>query len=145
MGFPDGNGAVAQDFSAQASVPLEKLFRARREGVIQPVAWSAMARPTKTNSLNFELFANQFVQIDARDDDIAAQHARWLILDFKVLGKFLENFSGEKSDLAFVALPVIVKPVAANSVAGDAFDPLHLDQGVIVRRLPVVSEVVVPG
>jgi hypothetical protein len=57
-----------------------------------------------------------------------------------------ENFEREKRDLPFVVVAVVVKTIAADSVAGDAFDPRHFDQGKIIRRPAVVPKVIVaPG
>jgi hypothetical protein len=56
-----------------------------------------------------------------------------------------EDFERKKRDLPLVVVPVIVKAVAANSVAGDALDAGDLHQWIIVRRLAVVAKVIVAG
>jgi hypothetical protein len=58
-------------------------------------------------------------------------------------GQPFENLERKKGDLSLVIVPVIVKSVAANSVAGDALNLLHLNQGIIVRRFTVMAKIVV--
>ena len=58
--------------------------------------------------------------------------------------QFFENLGGKKRDLSFVIVPVIVKAVSPNSVAGNAFDLRNLDQRMIIRGAAVMTKVVVP-
>ena len=55
-----------------------------------------------------------------------------------------ENLEGEKSDLSLVIVPVIVKAVPANPVAGDALNLRYLNQRITVRRPAVMAKVIVP-
>ena len=47
--------AVRQNLRAQAAVALQPRFRARRECLVQPVAWSAMRGAAKADALQFEV------------------------------------------------------------------------------------------
>ena len=104
-----------------------------------------MLRSPKPYPLNLKLPADEREKIDAGDDHVAAQDAGGLILDSKMRAESFENLSREKCDLALVVLPIVIKAIAANSVARDALDPGDLDQGVLIGRLPVVPEIIVAG
>lgn len=60
-------------------------------------------------------------------------------------GQLREDFGREKSDLALVIVPIIVKTIAANSVTRDALDPRNLDQRIVIGRLSVMPEIIVAG
>src|SRR2546430_6417114 len=55
-----------------------------------------------------------------------------------------ENLQRKKSDLSLVIVPVIVKAVPANPVAGDALNLRYLNQRITVRRPAVMAKVIVP-
>jgi hypothetical protein len=103
-----------------------------------------MAGPAQPNALNGKFLTNEVVQIDSGNDDVSAQHACGLTPNAEVLHQAFENFGREKGDLSLVIVPVIVKAIAADSVAGDAIDPRYFDQGIIVRRFAMMSKIVVP-
>lgn len=104
-----------------------------------------MRSSSQKNPLNGKLFSDQIVQINARDDYVAAQDAGGLACQSKTRREPFENFQREKGDLAFVIAAIIVKPVTANSAAGNAFDLLNLDEGKIIGRATVMPKVVVSG
>ena len=118
---------VAQDFCAQPGVFPEKFFCAGGKGDIHPFARRAMLRAAELHALNFEIATDEGKQIDAGDDNIAAQYARRFLPDSKVRAKPLENLRGKKRDLAFVIFPVIKVTIADQTLACDTFDSLLLD------------------
>ena len=100
---------------------------------------------TKLDALNFEVDTDERVQIDVGDNHVTSQDSGRFVCDAKRLTKLFENVRGEKRDLADVIVAVIKKPIAANAMASDAFDPPLLDKWKIVRRLAVMAKIVVTG
>jgi hypothetical protein len=101
-----------------------------------------MCRSAQANALNRKLLADQVVKCDAGHDDIPPHGSRRLVRQGKVLRQFFKNFEREKRDLSFVVVPVIVKAVSTNSVAGDAFDLRDLDQRMIIRGAAVMTKLI---
>ncbi len=101
-----------------------------------------MSGATKAHSLDGEFLANEIVQVDPGNDYVSPQHTGGFVLDAEVFYQPFENFGREKGDLSLVVVPVIIEPVAADSVAGDALDSFNFDERVIVGRLAVVPKVV---
>jgi hypothetical protein len=48
----------------------------------------------------------------------------------------IENFPGEKGDLPFVVIGIIEKAIAAQTAAGDTFDPLGFEEKDGIQRIP---------
>lgn len=68
--------ATAEDASAQSTSALEPGFGLLMgEGTIHPIAGATFLDAGKTHALDFELTADERVQIDAFGEDIAARHA----------------------------------------------------------------------
>ena len=55
------------------------------------------------------------------------------------------DFVGEKGDLSFVIFAVIEKPIAANPMAGDAFNRVDFLRRIFVRRAAVMTEKIMRG
>ena len=99
----------------------------------------------ETDSLQLKCFADERVQIGAGDDDIAPQNAGRFVDKREGHAEAIENFPGEESDLAFVVVFVIEKPVAAQSTARDAFDLVDFLEREIVRLAISMAVVIVAG
>ena len=138
MQFP-----VGQNPRAQTAAAFQKFFRTRRNGAIHPITRSAFASPVKSHALHFEFAADQFVKIDIARYYVASHQGRRAILQLACAAKFLKNFSGEKSNLPFVIVSIIEKAVAANSVAGDAFDHRYFHGRIFIRFAAVMTEKIV--
>ncbi len=104
-----------------------------------------MRRSQEMDALQFEGLADERVQVDVGDDDIAAQHARAFVHQRKGRAQGFENFLRKKSDLALVVIFVIEEAIAPQSAAGDAFDLRDFLQRMIVRRLAMVPKKIVAG
>src|SRR5690349_21769415 len=68
--------AIAKNFRAQAAATFQEFLRAERDGAIHPVAWAAFLHAVETNAVNFEVLANQLVQIGAPGDHVAPRQSR---------------------------------------------------------------------
>jgi hypothetical protein len=95
--------------------------RARRDGAIHPMAWSALLNSEKADVLDLELLSDEFVKVDAAGDHVTPHESGRAILDLQRAAKFIENFERKKSDLTLVIILVIEKTIAANTMPGDAF------------------------
>jgi hypothetical protein len=104
-----------------------------------------MRTAAKANALELEFLSNQVHQINSGNDQIAPQHPGRLGCHAKMFCHQIENFPGEKGDLPFVVIGIIEKAIAAQTAAGDTFDPLGFEERGIVRHPAVVSKIVVPG
>ncbi len=113
--------------------------------LIEPEAGLAVCRPKKTDALQLESFADQSIQIRARDDDVTAQSSRRFARLRKGNGQAFKNFLGKKGDLAFVVFPIVEKAIAPNPMAGHTLDRVDFLQGVIIRQAAGVSEVIMAG
>jgi FdhD protein len=98
----------------------------------------------ETKAVNFEVLANQLVQIGAARDHVAARNNRRAVLDLQCVAKFTENFQGEKCDLAFVVVLKIKVTVTANPATGCAFDHRHFDHRMRIRLATVMTDKIVP-
>ena len=87
-----------------------------------------MLRPSKLHPLNFKLTTDERKEIDPRDDDVAAQHARRVLPDSKVGAEPLENLRGKKCDLALVIFSVIKVAVSEQTFARDTLDSFPFNQ-----------------
>ena len=99
----------------------------------------------ESDSLNFEFPADEREKIDSGDDHVAAEHTGRLVVNCKVRAEFFKNFGGQEGDLALVILPIVVKPIPANSMTRDATDPRNLDERVVLRCPAVVPKIVMAG
>src|SRR6266516_291121 len=98
-----------------------------------------MLGPSKLDALHFELTTDERKEIDPGDDDVAAQHPRRFLPDFKVGAKPLEDLRGKKCDLALVIFAMIEVAVPEQTFACDTLDSFLLDQPRRSRRLAVVA------
>ena len=85
------------------------------------------------------------LQIDARDDDVAAQDTGRFVHAGKCGAQEIERFLREKSDLTLVVLLEVEKTIAANAVSGDAFDSIDFLQMIIVRFASMMAKIIVAG
>ena len=97
------------------------------------------------HSLNFEIASDEQEKSNIGDDNIAAQNASWFVSHFEFRAQFLEDFGGEKCDLAPVIFLMVEVAIAEQAFAGDAVDSLLFDQWRISRFAAVVADEVVLG
>lgn len=74
------------------------------------------------DALNFKILTDELVKIDIASENVPANQSGRAILNFKRAAEVVENFEGEKCDLAFVIFFVIKEAVAPNSMSGHTFD-----------------------
>jgi len=65
--------------------------------------------------------------------------------DLELVAKSIENLRGKKCDLAFVGFLVIVEAIAANAVAGRAFDHWDFNYRMRIRLAAVMAKKIVAG
>lgn len=104
-----------------------------------------MRGPEKAHALQLKRFADERIQIRAGHNYVAPQDTGRFIHERKGGAKVGENFLGEKSDLAFVVVLKVVEAVAANAVAGHAFEAIDFLEWIIVRGASVMAEIVMAG
>ena len=102
-----------------------------------------MGRAAEAHALQREISIDQRLQIDAGDDDVAAQSASRFVYFGKFCAQAIELFLREESDLAFVIFLKIEEAIAANPAAGDAFDAIDFLQWMIARLTSGVAEKIV--
>ena len=99
----------------------------------------------KANSLNFKILPDQRIKISAANENISADATRISALQLQRAAKFIENVEREKSNLAFVVLPVIEIAVSAQTPAGNAFNRRNLNHGKVVRFPAMMADKIVAG
>jgi len=97
----------------------------------------------ETNVLNFEILADELVQIGPTGDHVAPCNSRRAVPNLHRAAKFIENFERKKCDLAFVIILEIEVTIAANATAGRTFDHRHFDNRVRVRLAAVMADKIV--
>lgn len=138
-------GSVGQDTSSEAAAADEPLVSAGAEGLVHPVAGPAFLDAGEADILEIERGADEGGEIGVADDDVTAHGRREGVGEVEFALERLEDFEGEKRDLAFVILLEVVEAVAADAFAGDTFDMIDFDDGMFAGRLIVVTEEVVVG
>jgi hypothetical protein len=121
------------------------LVSAGAEGLVHPVAGTAFLDAREADFLEIERGADQGGEIGVADDDVTAHGRREGTWEIEFALERLEDFDGEERDLAFVILFEVVEAVAADAFAGDTFDMIDFDDGMLAGRLIVVTEEVVVG
>jgi hypothetical protein len=104
------------------------------------MAGPAFANTFKLNALQLELFSDKFIQIHAARYDVPAGSSGGFFRQAKLAANRLENFRGEKSDLALVIILEIKKTIAPHTAAGNAFNCLHLDDLMLAGRLAMTPK-----
>ena len=93
--------------------------------------------------MKLELHSDQFVQTYTASDRIAPKNFRAAIPNAKLQAKILIRFFLEESDLALVAYCMAEVSIPGDSLAGDAFDLVQFDRGIVSGRVSVLAHVVV--
>src|SRR5436189_14814 len=135
--------SVSQDFRAQTAASFQEIFRARRERAIHPVTRRGLLRSIKTNALNLKFLADEFVQIKATRDYVAARRSGRSIVCVQRSAELFENFERKKCDLTFVIVFKIKVTICANPAACDTFDHGHFDHGMVIRLPTVMANEIV--
>ena len=65
-----------KNFCAQTPAAFQEFVRTRREGAIHPIARPAFFHAVKTDTLHFEVLADQFVEIDTASNHVASRTSR---------------------------------------------------------------------
>jgi len=134
---------VGQNPGSQPTVAPKKFLSPWRNRAIHPVTRPALLSSVKTNALNFKIFSNQSVQIDAAHEDIPSNRTRIDSFELERAAKLIENVQGEKRDLSLVIFFVIEIPIPAKTTSGDTFYRLNLNRRKIIRLAPMVSDKIV--
>jgi hypothetical protein len=111
--------------------------------LVHPITGSALGGAEKPNPLKIKFEADEGVEIDSPGDHITAEHFRATIANLKGGAKFIVDFAGEESNLAFVARFVVEKAIPFDSGASDAMELFLLKERMITGRLAVMAEEVV--
>src|SRR5256886_9069252 len=97
----------------------------------------------KTNALNLEFLADEFVQIKAARDHIAPRRSRRSIMCVQRNAELFENVERKKRDLALVVVLEVEVTISANPAACDTFDHGHFDHGMRVWVPTVMANEIV--
>jgi hypothetical protein len=108
------------------------------------MAGFAFANTFKLRVLQFESFSDELVQIYPARYDVPAGCSGGFFRQAEFTANRLENFRGEKSDLAFVIILKIKKTITPHTTAGDAFNFPHLDDLMPAGRLAMAPKKIVP-
>src|SRR4051794_30555570 len=84
--------SVSQNLCAQATVSFEKRFRSGSETLVKPIARLAMRGAAQMQALQLEFYADQCVEIHARDDHVAPQNAGRFLHLGKRRAQIFEDF-----------------------------------------------------
>lgn len=104
-----------------------------------------MGGPGEAHALELKIFSDERVQIGTGDEDVAAENPGRFINVGESGAQLRENFRGEKGDLPLVIFFEIVKAIAAETVTGDAFDPLDFLEWIFIRLAAGMAEKIMPG
>jgi hypothetical protein len=110
--------AGGQDPRPEATAAFQEFFGTRSEGAIHPVTGAAFAGTGESDALDFEFCVEPVGEIDALGEHVSAEGRRMDVFEAESLGKFGENFGGEKGDLSFVIGFEVEEPVAFDPAAG---------------------------
>ena len=76
----------------------------------------------KIDALNFEILADQIIEIYAARNDVAPDRGRRAIMKTKRNAKLIEYLARKKSDLSFVIILEVEIAIPADAVPSHAFD-----------------------
>jgi len=105
----------------------------------------AFLGPVKTNSLNFKILSNQFVQLHPAHEDISPNRAWTNSFNLERSTELIEDIEREKSDLSFVVLLLVKISVPTKTSTRYAFDSWNLDGWKLVRLAPVMPFKIMAG
>ena len=137
--------AGGEDAGAEAAAAFEGGFCAGVEGLVHPVAGTAFADAAEADALEVEFLTDEGVEVDAADDDIAAEDGGWGVRDVEGGAEILVDLVGEEGDLAFVVFLPAEEAIAFDAFAGDERGFVEFDDGGLAGWLAVVTEVIVFG
>ena len=100
----DAKHAIGKNHCAQTATPFHQLFRARCEGWVHPITRGTLFDSSKTDSLHLEFSTGQTIQFYLFCNYVASQNRRRSVPHAQLVANFFEYFSGEKRDLARMAL-----------------------------------------
>ena len=113
--------------------------------MVHPITGGAFAGAEETDALDFKLFADESIEIDAGGNDVAAKIGGTAVAELKVRTKFGEDLFGEERDLPLIVFLVAKKTVAADAAAGHALHLIYLKGRVFPGGLAVATKIVVTG
>ena len=96
------------------------------------------------HALNFEIAANQIIEIGIARKNISTHGRGWTIAHTESDAKLIKNIEREKCNLSFVIILEIKKTIAPNAATGDAFDFWHFDCRMILRLATGVTHKIMP-
>ncbi len=102
-----------------------------------------MLHSEKTHALDLKFLTDQFVEIDGAGDHVAPRRSRRRFRKLQRRAQRLENFRREKRNLPLIIALEIEIAVASNAAAGDAFNFIPLNHGVVIRLATVMPDEVV--
>lgn len=118
-------------------------FGAIGEGLVHPITGFRFFGALEGDALHIEFSADEVIEIDATNEDVAAEDGGGVVVNRKLVAEALISFHGEEGDLAFIVLLVVEKAVADDAFACDEFNLVDFDHGGVSCGLAVVAEVVV--
>lgn len=84
--------AIGEDASAKSAVAAKGVFCAGAEGLIHPVTGAAFFAALEGDALEFEGFADERIEINAADDDVATEDGGGFVVDVELLAEALVGF-----------------------------------------------------
>jgi len=93
----------------------------------------------KIDALNFEILADQIIEIYIATNDVAPDHGRRAIVKTKRNAKLFEDLARKKGDLPFVVILEVEIAIPADAAPSYAFDRRHFNCRMRVWFAIVVS------
>ena len=125
---------------------FEEIFGAGfAAGFVHPVARFAFLDALEKHFAEAEGFADQGIEIDAFENDVAAEGGGGERRIVRVLADLIDDSLVEEGDLPFVVGFEIEETILADAASGDEFDGVALFDLMRACRLSVVAEVIVAG
>ena len=145
MTYPDAQCAVGQNLRSQTTPAFQKFLRARRNGLVHPVAWTAFLRALESDTLHLKFLADERFEIDAPGDDIATDRGRQNVRKTERVAEIMKHFDRKEGDLSLVLIAIIKKAISLYPVTSHTIDPRNLYRRMFVGRSTMMAKEIVRG
>jgi len=134
---------IGENAGSQAAASMQPGFGAGSERAIHPMARAAFAGTPESDALDCKLLGNERIEVHAARDDVPACGARLGLGKVQLCPKHLEHFHGKERNLALVVLLEPKETVSSDALSGDAFDLVHLEDGMFTCSVAMMAKVIV--
>lgn len=140
-------GARGEDSRTQAAAEFsfQEVLATGGDDAIHPVARFAFLGALEFDVLETEAFPDPLREVGTLDDEVPPEDRGRELGELEVEADFLDDFAGEKRDLALVVWAVGEVAVTAQARSGDALHLFDRDDAVLQPALALFSPVVVTG